>query len=107
MTLNELILAVKEKNLSKDALEDYRDQMSGLYAQMQMELAEIEKEKALFFDNVKVAVYKIDNKDISDIAIKRRWQATEEGLREIVLKRYCLATKELLNSLKSRLYSIY
>lgn len=99
MTLNELIIAVKEKNLSKDQLEDYRDQMSNLYAQMQIELADCEKKEAEFMDglpeNVSVAQWKI------------KCKVTGFGQRAIVLKRYCLATKELLNSLKSRLYSIY
>lgn len=96
MTLTELILKVKERNLSKDQLEDYRDQMSHLYAKMQMELAEIEKTKALKFEEMKA-----NFPEASDISIKRNWQARAEGQREIVLKRYCLATKELLNSLKS------
>ena len=118
MKLHELITAVKEKNLSKDQLEDYRDQMSHLYAEMQLELADIEKEKALFFDSfytVPVILRdvggdthsKMRETGVTDISIKRQWQSTAKGLREIVLKRYCLATKELLNSLKSRLYSIY
>ena len=99
MTLNDLIVAVKEKNLSKDQLEAYRDQLSSLYAEMQLEMAELEKEEALYMVNKP-----------KDESIARRitlWEATESGLRLIVLKRYCLATKELLNSLKSRLYSIY
>jgi hypothetical protein len=102
MTLKELILAVKEKNLTKDKLENYRDDMSNLFAQMQFELVEIEKMKAFFFDNRKTQF-----PEDSDISIKRVWQASQNGLREIELKRYCLATKEMLNSLKSRLYSIY
>lgn len=102
MTLKELIVAVKEKNLTKDQLEAYRDEMSHVYAEMQMELAEVEKEKALFFEKSREVF-----PERSDIMTKRVWQATLKGLREIVLKRYCLATKELLNSLKSRLYSIY
>lgn len=112
MTLSELIMAVKEKNLSKDQLESYRDQMSSLYAEMQIELAEVEKNKALFFeenqyDNRQTDTYTRNTILYTDIAKKRLWQASEKGQREIVLKRYCLATKELLNSLKSRLYSIY
>lgn len=102
MTLKDLIIAVKEKNLTKDQLEDYRDQMSHLYADMQIELAEVEKLKAMSFDDLRKV-----SPEASDISMKRIWQASEEGQREIVLKRYCLATKELLNSLKSRLYSIY
>ncbi len=115
MNLKDLIIAVKEKNLTKDQLEDYRDEMSNVYAEMQIELAEIEKSKALFFENNKMTqkvttkgngVFS-ENVERSDISVKRMFGITPEGQREIVLKRYCLATKELLNSLKSRLYSIY
>ena len=102
MELRTLIQQVKEKNLSKDQLEDYREQLSSLFAEMSVELAEVEKEKALYFDTVKTA-----EPQSSDISIKRRWQAREKGLREIVLKRYLVATKELLSSLKSRLFNIY
>jgi hypothetical protein len=99
MTLTELILAVKEQNLDKDQLEGYRNQLSDLYAQMQIEMAEIEKLEALF----------MNGKDERESVAQRKitWKATEKGQRLIVLKRYCLAVKELLNSLKSRLYSIY
>lgn len=100
MTLKDLIIAVKEKNLTKDQLEDYRDQMSHLYAEMQMEMAELEKEEALFMSGKT-----LPNASVAQIKIW--WKETKSGQRLIVLKRYCLATKELLNSLKSRLYSIY
>ena len=99
MKLAELIIAVKEKNLSKDELEAYRDQMSHLFAEMQIEIADLEKEEAIFME-----------KGVEDTSVAQKkiyWKATEKGQRLIVLKRYCLATKELLNSLKSRLYSIY
>jgi len=97
MTLNELILAVKEKNLSKDQLEVYRNDMSQVFAEMQLEMADLEKEEALFMEKTDATVARA----------KVLWKATKEGQRLIVLKRYALATKELLNSLKSRLYSIY
>lgn len=100
MKLQDLILVVKEKNLSKDQLESYRDEMSYLFAQMQIEMAELEKREAIYMNEQK--------NDVESVAsIKIRWKGTQEGQRLIVLKRYCLATKELLNSLKSRLYSIY
>lgn len=97
MTLLDLIKAVKEKNLQKDQLEDYRDQLSSLFAEMQLEIAELEKMEATF----PAEHYE------SAIARKTAWKATPSGQRLIVLKRYCLATKEILSSLKSRLYSIY
>jgi ABC-type siderophore export system fused ATPase/permease subunit len=100
MKLQDLIIAVKEQHLDKEQLEDYRNQMSQVFAEMMLEIADLEKKEALFMgkdfgENVSVAQRKI------------LWKITEEGQRLIVLKRYCLATKELLNSLKSRLYSIY
>lgn len=99
ITLSSLILAVKEKNLSKEKLEDYRDQMSHLFADMQIEMADIEKKEAMYMS--------IKPNECSVAEWKIGWKSTLEGQRLIVLKRYCLATKELLNSLKSRLYSIY
>lgn len=102
MKLIELITKVKEQNLSKDQLENYRDELSGLFAQMQLEMAEIEKFKAVYFTS---ALW--GSGHTPDIEKKRQWAVTTQGLREIELKRYCLATKEMLNSLKSRLYSIY
>lgn len=100
MTLIELIKQVKEKNLNKDQLEEYRDQLSALYAEMMFEIADLEKEEAIFMD-------KDFDEDLPVAKRKVMWKGTPAGQRLIVLKRYCLATKEMLNSLKSRLYSIY
>lgn len=97
MTLKDLIVAVKEKNLTKEQIEAYRDDMSNIYAQMQIEMADLEKEEALFMEKTETTVARA----------KVIWKATPSGQRLIVLKRYALATKEMLNSLKSRLYSIY
>lgn len=99
MKLQELILAVKEQNLTKDQLEGYQQQMSELYAEIMMEMANLEKEEALFMNTKTV--------DESVAQKKIEWKARPSGQRLIVLKRYALATKTLLNSLKSRLYSIY
>ncbi len=96
-TLTELILAVKEKNLSKEQLEAYHDQMSSLFAEIQLEMADLEKDEALFLGqetSLSVAQHKIN------------WKATEKGQRLIVLKRYAVATKEMLNSLKSRTFRL-
>ncbi len=99
MTLNELIILVKEKDLSKDQLEQYRDAMSYLFADYQIEMADLEKKEALFMNK--------KTPDDSVAQMKIYWKATPEGQRLITLKRESLALKELLNSLKSRLYSIY
>lgn len=101
ISLKDLIVAVKEERLTKDQLESYHSQLSSLYAEMQLETAIVEKEKALFFERVKASY-----PDSSDISIKRQWLAGAKGQREIELKRYLLATKELISSLKSRIYKL-
>ncbi len=99
MTLLELIKQVKEKNLDKSQLEDYHSQISSLYAQMMVEMADLEKEEALFMGK--------DFGEKTSVADRKvMWKVTEKGQRLIVLKRYQLACKELLNSLKSRIYTL-
>ena len=96
ISLKDLILQVKEKNLTKEQLEAYSDQLSSLFAEMMCECADLEKEEALFMEGEEGTVA---SKKVS-------WKATPSGQRLIVLKRYCLAVKELLNSLKSRVYRL-
>lgn len=98
MKLKDLILAVRERNLSKDQLEDYRDDLANLFAQMQFELAEIRKEKAVFF---------LDQAENTNVATEKKWQGSPRGLREIELSHYCKATEKILSSLKARLYNVY
>ena len=100
--LLQLLDAVKDHSLTKTQLEQYRDSMVHLHSQMQLELAEKEKKCAAFFLERKVA-----DPTASDISIKRVWKATEDGLREIELNRFIKAVAKEIDSLKSRLYSIY
>lgn len=99
VTLEEAIKSVKEGNLSKDQLESYRDQMSALFSMFQLEMADLEKEEALFMNGKK------DEQSIADR--KRQWKATESGLKLIKRKREATATKEMLSSLRNRLFNIY
>lgn len=98
MKLLDLITAVKEQNLDKGQLEDYHSQLSSLFAQLQLEMADIEKEEAMFMG-------KDFGEKMSVADRKVMWKITDKGQRLIVLKRYQLACKELLNSLKSRVYT--
>ena len=98
MKLTDLIIAVKEKNLSKDQLENYRDDLANVTSQMFIEMADIEKLEALFNPI---------HPEETETNRKRRWKMTPEGQREIELKNYIRASKEILSSLKSRLYNIY
>ena len=96
MRLEELILKVKEQNLTKTDLEGYCDQLASLLAQMFLEMSQLEKEEALF----------MNGKEINQSAISRKisWKATKSGLRLIELKRYANATKTMIDSVKRRLY---
>lgn len=98
MTLKELILAVKEKKLTREQLEAYRDELANLSALMHLELSDIEKEEAL---------YRADSKETSDIATTRKWQVTKSGQRQIELKHFIKATDKMVSSCKNRLYDQY
>lgn len=98
MTLVELLEAVKEKNLSKDQLENYRDDLSNLYAQMHLELATIRKDKAMF-------IYNSEEKTVAAKEIS--WGASPNGQREIELSHFTKGIEKVLSSLKSRLYNTY
>lgn len=107
MNLKELIEAVKEKNLTKTQLGEYRDDMTNLFASVALEMAESEKTEALYFLEVK-ALYRDNNQpQPTDIAIKRQWRGEPRGQRQIELKYSLKALEKMLSSLKSRIYSMY
>lgn len=98
--LSELFKSVSEPNLTKSELEDYHTRLSALYAQIHEEYGSLEKAEA---------IYILENKNgvESDIAVKRRWNGSEQGQRLIELKHLSKGTDKLLSSLKNRMYSQY
>lgn len=98
MKLLELFQAVKDDKLSKDQLEAYHKELSELYTQMHLEMGQVKKRKGMFM---------LNNPELNGVAMKRKWDGSEDGQREIELKSYIQATSAQLKSLKSRLYSIY
>lgn len=96
--LSNLILKVQERNLSKDLLEQYRDNFTSLYAQIMLEKAELEKAEAL---------YVLASELKTSAAKKEAWRGTDKGQRLIELDHYSKACEKMISSLKSRLYSIY
>lgn len=115
--LLEMIEKVKEEKLSKDLLESYHTSITYLDNLYRMELAPLEKEEALYFqDNKKSLAKGVDEEGIqwektlrvrTDIEIKRMWKATPYGQRQIELSHMLKVTPKLLQSLKTRLYSSY
>lgn len=99
MNLRELLVAIKDDKLSLMMIEKYRDELVHLHSDMQIELAETEKEEALYFD-------KHSAPDVSDISVKRKWRVTEMGQRQILLNRYVKVVVKEVDSLKSRVYRL-
>lgn len=98
MKLEELFKKVREKELSREALEEYRDDLVGLFGQMSIETADLKKKEAIYF---------LENKKETDVATRRAWDSTKEGQRLIELRYYCKATEKLISSLKDRIYKLY
>ena len=98
MILPEILQKVKDEVLTKPDLEDLRDRLSHLTADLFLKMAELEKKEALY--------PQIDDNE-TEAARKRRWKMTPEGQQQIEVKNWIRAAKEELGSLKSRLYSIY
>lgn len=97
MNLKEVIVAIKEENLSKSQLERLRDLLVNLFAEMQLEKATIEKEEALF-----EVIEPHTNAELI-----RAWRKTESGQRLIELDNHTKIVNKLYDSIKSRLYSLY
>lgn len=96
--LSELFTAIKEESLNKYQLEGYHKELSELYADMHLQMADNKKQEALFM---------VKNPEEATASMKRKWKATEEGQRGIELTGLIRATAAQLRSLKNRLYSIY
>lgn len=99
MKLQEAFKAIREKNLSKNKLEDLHLEISGLLADMIDELATLEKAKAIFMANLE------NGKSVADR--KTSWGATKEGQRLIDMKANVSSTRVMVGSIKTRLYSVY
>ena len=98
MKLSDLFKQVQEKNLTKDQLEDYYNQLTYLSAQMELSMSDLEKEEAIFFDT---------SLEETDVAKKRKWKVTESGQRQTTIKGQIKATDKMRASVKNRLYQIY
>lgn len=98
--LLDLFKAVQEPNLTKTDLEDFHTRMTGLYADIVVEAAELTKAEAIYFLEAKEF-----DPTLTDVLIKRRWNASTNGLRLISLKAYEKATNKLLSSIKNRIYA--
>jgi DNA integrity scanning protein DisA with diadenylate cyclase activity len=100
MTIYELLSAVKEQNLPLQTLEKYHDSMTHLFSSMQMEMADLEKEEALFIFERLHRTEKMTN-----IEAERSWKVTERGQRMIEVKNALRALSKELSGLKHKLFN--
>ncbi len=96
--LSELMVAVKEANLTKSQLEDYYRELTDLEVNMHMTMADLEKKEAQYLEA---------SEEKTGIASQRKWNVTPDGLREIEVKRYLKITEKLLSSVKHRIFNAY
>lgn len=98
MKLKDLLEQVKQENLSKGELERLHIAFTDFYSICMLEKSELEKKEALFF---------LNHTEKSDVAASRKWKGSTEGLRLLELDNYAKVIGKNLQSIKSRLYSIY
>lgn len=98
ISISDIIKDVKEANLTKQQLEDYSSMLDILCAEMELELGDIEKAEAMFLANC-------EEKTRSGAVTK--WESTESGQKEILLKRQLRAVSKLATSVKTKIYQRY
>lgn len=98
MNLQDLILAVREENLTKSQLESYHLALCNLKAELKQEFGVLKKEEAL---------YLLGRKDESVASRKIAWGASERGQRRYEVESDIGSVNALLEGTKARLFSIY
>jgi hypothetical protein len=97
MTLTELIQSIREDKLTKQQLEDYYTHLATLYAEISDRLGDLEKKEAIFMAS---------SEEKTRAGAERVWDATEDGLEEIGLKRKLKAVEKLGSSVKHRIFNV-
>lgn len=98
ISISELAKAVKEQNLSRDALESYFTELSCLYAEMEVRMGTLEKEEAIFLNECG---------EKTRAGAETKWNATEKGQESITLKHNLRALSKLISSVKHRVIAVY
>jgi hypothetical protein len=99
MKLQEVLQKVREEDLGREDLENYHLALSNLFGEIKREMASLKKERALFMAG------KAPEESVA--CRKVYWDATPSGQRLFELEGDASATKIMIDSVKSRLYSIY
>ncbi len=99
MKLTELATKIKDQNLTKTELEHLHSELCNLKAELHLELATLKKEKAMY----------LIGREVGESMASREasWSATERGQRKFEVEGYISSVKMWVESIKSRLFSVY
>ena len=100
MELLEIFASIKDEKLGRAQLEKYEQTLASLYAEMMIEIGSLKKERALYF-------LERQRPEITDISIRRLWDAIPNGQRLIELEANVKAVARMSSSIKSRIYQSY
>lgn len=100
MKLTEVIQKLKVVT-NKDELEELHTLLSTYLSELQTYKATLEKEEALFMGDYLIGL----NKSVAQRKVE--WKASSSGQKLIGVKGEVEAVKPLINSVKSKLYTIY
>lgn len=98
MTIPEFIEYYKSRKWTKEELEVLQQDVSYVYQKLQLEIADLKMEEALFMGE------KTPEQSVADR--KRLFSATKSGQRLIQLKGYDLSVKEMLSAIKSKIFQL-
>lgn len=95
MDIRTLAKEVREANLSSQKLEEYYTDLTSLYAEMTMNLADLEKLEAVYLNECE---------EKTRAGAERKWYASPDGQKQIELKHSTRAIEKLASSIKNRIY---
>ena len=93
-----MMTKVKEPGLSKEQLESYYSDLSNLKARLNQDFAQLKKEEAMFLVN--------RNEGESVASVKIRWAGTPKGQTKIGIEWDIKTIATLLDSVKTRIFSL-
>lgn len=97
MKLADLLISVKEEHIPKTQLETLYTEFLNLFSVMQLRMGELEKEEALFMEQLK---------EETVAAGRRAWRATPKGQALIELKRQSNVVEKNLSAVRHRIFSV-
>jgi len=100
MNLTEIFKGIREDKLNRSDLEMYEQKLAGIYSDYMLEIGSLKKERALYF-------LERQRPEITDISIRRLWDASQNGQRLIELEANVKAVARMSSSIKSRIYQSY